>query len=231
MTPAFASFDYTTPDRRHTTQIWYPNLPGAWMTRCIRRGRSFYERDLLDHLYKAVPHGGTIVDVGAAFGNHTVFFGKFMADEVLAFEPQPGMASLLVLNCLHNGLTNVRCVSAALADSTATGWMTYGKCRPPPDQLTEKNGNNAVTTMRLDDYLAISPPCRVSLLKIDVQGSEMKVLRGAAETLKQHRPHIAIEAAKGHTEFKAIVSFLEGRYRHIGTFARSPTCHFAPIEE
>ena len=97
---------------------------------------------------------------------------------------------------------DVRC--AAVADSSGTAEFTkvldapaYSGLRqrgdlPPEAQRVEKV---SVRTERLDDVLADRPP--PTLIKIDVEGAELGVLKGAAETLQRHRPHVVFEHGAG----------------------------------
>jgi len=67
---------------------------------------------------------------------------------------------------------------------------------------------------------------RVSLLKIDVEGMEMDVLRGAAGLLEKDRPQLVIELATPAERAQA-EAFLAGLgYRNIGRFCHTPTYHF-----
>ena len=75
-------------------------LPGhdPYFIRKFERKRSFYEADVLLHLAHRGPRGGLFLDVGAHVGNHTLFFASFLADHVIAIEPNPATATLLRRN-------------------------------------------------------------------------------------------------------------------------------------
>lgn len=82
------TIDYRAPWRRLPDTLHFPELEDHVIDR-VRKNMRFYEADLLEYLYYAVPHAGLFVDVGANIGNHTLFFARYMAERVLAIEPQP----------------------------------------------------------------------------------------------------------------------------------------------
>jgi hypothetical protein len=73
--------------------------------RFIESSRTFYELELLEYAAACGPRGGVFIDVGANIGNHTVYFGKFLADFVLAIEPSPIAVRCLLRNIALNGVS------------------------------------------------------------------------------------------------------------------------------
>jgi FkbM family methyltransferase len=146
--------------------------------------------------------GHTVLDVGANIGAHAVFFSQAVSPGgiVLAFEPQWLMFQVLCANVAINSLDNVRCFNAALGEK-------QGRIRVP--QLDPRTTNNFgglslgpdgtkaehaacddVQVMRIDE-LGLKA-CR--LIKVDVEGMELTVLKGAVEVIKQFRPALYVEA-------------------------------------
>jgi FkbM family methyltransferase len=152
----------------------------------------FYEQGLLEYLREACPKDQTIIDVGANVGNHAVFFEKFaLAREVLVFEPNPPTADVLLKNLALNDCraVNTRYLRHGVGDGT-------GRWRVGAMPANNWGGTRLVAdpegsaTLRLDDLL---PDVRVALLKIDVEGMEAAVLRGAARLIVGSAPVIAVE--------------------------------------
>ena len=158
-----------------------------------------YERDelalLMQCLEGLVDRGGVAVDVGANVGNHALFFAAHFA-EVLAFEPHPRTHALLALNASLR--SNVRCFPFALSDRVGTAMLAT----PPgnagmasieqADGAADSRGAVEVPLRRLDDLAELAGR-RVALLKIDVEGHEAAVIRGAQAVLRRDRPAVVFE--------------------------------------
>lgn len=142
--------------------------------------------------------GCDIVDVGANNGNFTIDFALLVGDEgrVFAFEPQRLIYYQLCGNVFMNGLDNVFCENVALSDSNGEleiqipdynydGQVNFGDVRV--GNISGKKG--IVNAKRLDEYDFKD----LKFIKIDVQGFETYVLKGAEKTIKKHRPYIVFE--------------------------------------
>jgi FkbM family methyltransferase len=145
---------------------------------------------------------------------------------VLAIEPSSRESERLVRNLQVNSVSNVRLVRKAVSDCSASaellvaadvwsGHNTLGAFSyDTPLAIKEK-----VQTERLDAIVAEAGLARVDVIKMDVEGAEVRVLRGAVEALDRFRPLLLIEfadAALGHQGGSSaqIWDFLEGhRYR------------------
>jgi len=147
--------------------------------------------------------GAIAVDVGANIGILTLA----MCDAVIpnghvhAFEPDPSNFALLRTNVEANKLSAVTMLhQVALTD--ALGSVTLR--RPNDGSFTHVSsaGDSSTTTgievkaCTLDSYLPIFS--RLDLIKIDVEGHEPAVLRGAEETIRRFRPVMVIECAAAH---------------------------------
>ena len=149
-------------------------------------------------LAKILPEGGVAAEVGANLGAFTVPLAKKAGGQgrVYAFEPQPLIFQQLCANCAVNGLGNVEAFNAFCGDSA-------GEVKIPPidysreinyggfgiDQLPGNATGRPVRIMSLDS-LELR---RLDLLKIDVEGMELDVLRGAVENIRHRRPVIYLE--------------------------------------
>jgi FkbM family methyltransferase len=137
----------------------------------------------------AVDHPGCVVDVGANVGAFSLYqsIGKH-AERVIAFEPSPQVFLRLAKNIEINGLKNVQAVNAAVGDKT--GVLSFSEGRMSANCRVSETGSIKVACVRLDDELRDVPS--IDILKIDTEGYETNVLRGASETLKKTR-QIALE--------------------------------------
>lgn len=147
------------------------------------------------HLLELVSekHLRCVFDIGSYLGLHALFYSA-IADQVVAFEPAPRNYARLLDNLSLNGRTNVSTWNAALSDrSTLLDFMENGisqtgtlLTRAPHTQGFRRV---QVQAYRLDDLHLPRP----DLIKIDCEGAEMQVLRGAAETLRRYRPVVHLE--------------------------------------
>jgi FkbM family methyltransferase len=209
----------------------------------IRRSRTFYERYLLGHLAAHGPRGGVFVDVRANTGNHAVFFGKFLADHVVAVEPHPDLARILERNLRTNGIRGYSLVRCALGEAPGTGRLLL------PAGQENNLGGTRVTGLHepasaaagalapigtLDDTLASLDPAiarlPVRLVKVDVEGMEMAVSRGARELLRRQASQLVVELFGADVREAVFAHLVALGYRPLAKFRESdvPTVHFVP---
>lgn len=185
----------------------------------------FYEHPMLAWIHRNVPHGGTWVDVGANVGNHAVFFGKFMADTLVAFEPVERNYQHLRRNLAANCPGPFDKVLQAGAGSEA-GTMAYddpeGGTRWSQVKLS-KDGAHTVPVVTIDS-LGLKD---VRLIKFDCEGMEAVAVLGAIETIRRDLPELFIEIweDKELSRFKADLGLMG--YRLIERFGHAPTYHFS----
>ncbi len=168
------------------------------VTDMTRRG-GVYEHYIFDYIRDNIyTKGRTIIDIGANFGFHTLEFADLVGDgKVISFEPQKLIYYQLCGNIILNGYDNITAYNVALSDE-----HNYLKMENLQYNSTETinignahldayydSGYNEVEVRPLDSYEFDS----VSVIKIDVQGYEPRVLNGAIETIKRHKPVIFIE--------------------------------------
>jgi len=135
--------------------------------------------------------GGVCVDVGANVGLHTVLMSRLvgLAGRVFAFEPDPDNFRLLETNLRLNGGDNVTARECAVGDADgvcrlARNPRNWADCRVTSGLPGWRSHEVAMTT--LDAALPELPPGAVKFVKLDVQGSECRVLAGMRRTLARH---------------------------------------------
>lgn len=154
-----------------------------------------------------VGRGEIAVDVGANIGFYSYALSKLCA-RVEAFEPNP--ACIAVLEAY--GARNIRTHNVGL--SSHSGMLDLhtpvvdGKELAPFATVNVPATNyvsRTVAVRRLDDY-GFTP---VSFIKIDVEGHELEVIRGATQTLSREKPNLLIEVEQRHLFFPMQVVFDE----------------------
>ncbi len=169
---------------------------------------------------------GMCVDAGANIGNHALFFSAFF-ETVFAFEPNPATFRLLAINA---GLTgNIRCFDFGLSDVDGEAAfqvpkLNIGGARIVPDKAAQNDFAKRIAIRRLDGVADIASR-EIGLIKIDVEGNELSVLKGAAETIKRCKPIVIFEQQQREfTDGRSpCIDFLRASgYTAFHVFERSP---------
>lgn len=140
--------------------------------------------------------GDIAVDIGANIGAHTLPLAARVgaAGRVVAFEPVRMNFQLLCANIALNGLDNVDAIPEGLGEAESMVMIADRPTRADGNlgalALSEIPGDRPVRVRRFDD--AFDWP-RLRFMKIDVEGMEAEVLRGAAATLARLRPALYVE--------------------------------------
>jgi FkbM family methyltransferase len=159
--------------------------------------REYYEPELL-YLEKVLSPGKTFVDVGANFGIYTLIASALVGDagRVIAFEPSLQSFPVLQRNITLNGLTNIAAFRVALCDKRGAARL-YHADDPVSHSLGKdpswKDEGEEVATEILDHFIEQDKIQRVDVIKLDVEGAEELVLRGAKGALSRMRPVIIFE--------------------------------------
>ncbi|MBO8198748.1 FkbM family methyltransferase [Streptomyces smyrnaeus] len=166
-----------------------PHLPARLLTAACDLLYPRFEPEL-GRLADFCPYGGTAVDVGGWYGPWTRRLAR-RADRVVTLEPVPHLAHRLRAAAPPH--TEVLQAAASDHSGTATLWL-------PPDGRGDRGVSSLVR--REVHQATLDVPCLpldelgltdVTLLKIDVDGSELAVLHGAEATVTRERPALFIE--------------------------------------
>jgi FkbM family methyltransferase len=156
-----------------------------------------YEPETLRLLLIRVRPGSTFVDVGANIGAFTMPVARQIGSSgmVLAIEASPRVFPYLAHNVRVNGLSNVRLRNCAASDTSRplpfyeAPAEKFGMGSVGPQFLSEPT---LVPAETLDCILAEENVTEVSVLKVDVEGFEAAVFRGAARLLNGPRPPLVV---------------------------------------
>lgn len=172
---------------------------------------SYFEVDFLKDL---IEPGNVVIDVGANIGGITVPLAQKLGPEgyMVAFEPQQYIYHTLCGNIAVNNLTNTACFQRAVTDSDGQvvniplldpeKECNFGDNSPKYEKKSDVCIPVATCTI---DSLQLSQP---HLIKVDVQGGELEVLKGSIETIKRARPFLYVECEQKE-ESEEIIGFLK----------------------
>lgn len=170
--------------------------------------REIFQRKVYDH-YCVPTSGQTVVDAGAHIGCYTLRAASLVGPEgeVLAFEPSSGNYALLRENLKLNKLKNVSAMNFGLGESESRTrlWVQHLRAlnsttRKEGGEGSRIIGEEQVRIRRLDDVLEEQGIERLDLLKLDAEGAELAILKGARSTLSRFRPQIMGEAHPGWSD-------------------------------
>jgi protein O-GlcNAc transferase len=198
------------------------------IAKTIEATGGFYEAELLADVRSRLFFPQCAVDVGAHVGNHTLYFSKVLGLKTIAFEPNAATFELLETNVRENGVED-KCrlrraavgAAAGRVHAVASAETNSGMAR------VEADTSGDIPLLSLDDEL--KNDVRIDVIKIDVEGWELDVLRGAARVIQQHRPLLYVEASDA--TFAQVRAYLVTcRYVCWKRFNATPTFLFMPNE-
>ena len=165
-----------------------------FMEWCVYFGIVIEPREALFSLIKP---GDVVIDVGANIGEVTLGASARVGREgsVYSFEANPLVFEKLRRHIALNGVSNVNEYNMGLSDQAALvhfyspeGNRGGGRVAASGDAP----GGAAVNLIALDEFWT-ADKIRLDLIKVDVEGHEHKVLRGAEKTLRRHHPKLFVE--------------------------------------
>lgn len=166
-----------------------------------------YDLALSEAIYRLTNKASLCVDVGANIGYFSSLFAKY-GGTVYAFEPHPVIYDRLKKNCAS--LVNTQCLSLALDEKAGEADLYI------PSNFDSNEGiaslqpmvNSRVVKVKTKTFDEIFPSERVDVMKIDVEGHEISVLKGAIHALQAGRIlNIVFEDFAG--EKSQVIHFLE----------------------
>jgi FkbM family methyltransferase len=218
-----ASFDSVLLATRHGP-MWALRTD-AYITRCLEIYGEYCEAEA-DLFRQLVQPGMTVVEAGANIGAHTVMLARACAPgRLIAFEPQQRAFQLLCTNLTLNEIANVTAypealgAAAGVVELPAVDYAAAGNFGSVSPGLAQDGGEpwREGRTVRLRPLDSLELPA-CGLLKVDVEGWEAGVLRGAQATIARCRPILYVEndRAAHQAELIALIDALGyAQYWHV----------------
>jgi FkbM family methyltransferase len=160
----------------------------------------FYEAPTLEcikfSVLEKLKYRRTCLDIGANIGNHSLFF-SYLFDDIISFEPNPRAFLLLQANAMLN--KNIKPVNLGLSSTPGKSLASIGLHNIGGASLNIKRDNSIDVEFELntlDNFVFQNSIKNIDFIKIDVEGHEIEVLKGAQTVLDQYKPCIAIEILK-----------------------------------
>ena len=167
----------------------------------------FYEPVITGLFEKSLKRGDVVVDVGANLGYYTLLSAKLVGDtgKVYAFEPMHSAFERIKKNVSLNNFKNIILENAGISNKEEKLKVFFqNEYRVGIEQKGEKE---EVKFIVLDDYIKKHKIKKLSLLKIDTDGYDFKVVKGAINIIKKFRPIVTAEISP-YEDYKNFVNFL-----------------------
>ena len=165
---------------------------------------SVYENILENFYAYSVEPGDVVVDVGAHVGRHTIPMARAVGDggEVVAFEPLPNLWGRLSEEIQRNDVESIVTLHhCALSDAGGNSEFLYVEDSPGLSGLKERTSHAGheisrinVEVKRLDEVVPEGK--KISFIKVDAEGADFFILRGARRILSVDRPFIVFESGR-----------------------------------
>ncbi|QOI99730.1 MAG: FkbM family methyltransferase [Phycisphaeraceae bacterium] len=153
------------------------------------------------HIYRVcaavLRDGGVFYDIGANGGSVGIDVAKRTGGkaEVIAFEPQPSLAFAAAVSASANGFERFRVFSLMLGEADGEGTLYVPSHSIHASAVSREPGAAEIrcAVRSIDSLVAagLPPPW---VMKVDVEGGEMGVFKGSAETIRTHRPYLLFES-------------------------------------
>jgi FkbM family methyltransferase len=182
---------------------YYLSLPrhiGLYLTDSYMEEETF---EFIDLLNKDLIMNSTFIDIGGNVGLYSLYFKKKYNSKIFIFEPDNNNLELLYKTSKKNKLENFHILPFAVSDENkiknflldeytgATG--TLENISNIPQQRMKLNRYKNVLCVKLDD-LPIFELENISVIKIDTEGHELKVINGSINLIKKYLPIIIVES-------------------------------------
>jgi FkbM family methyltransferase len=198
-------------------QAWLTTESMRFQIRALK-ARFRDQKAEFDIISRHIRPGDVVCDIGANKGGFVYWLSRWVRNgRVVAFEPQPELARDLANFCRAIELRNVQVEAKAVYSHSGEQDLFLPTGHQPGASLhqtamaAQSFSTLSVPLVSLDDYFGEN--ANITLLKIDVEGAELGVLKGAERILRQHAPLLVFECENRHLapgSVQDVFSYLEG---------------------
>ena len=185
-------------------KIVMPDMASDYIQNRVATELEPYELEMLRDMKSHLSATDLVLDIGANIGNHTFYLAEVVGCKVVAFEPNESLVTAMQQSVqLNNNSNRVVIESCALGEESNI--CEFEKLIPEnigSQKLVCGHGDMQVRT--LDEFTFNEP---VKMLKIDVEGMELEVLKGAKKLIACDAPIIYVEALE-LSDFEVLHGFL-----------------------
>lgn len=190
---------------------------GLW---CALTGLD-YEQELAQFI-KLIKPGDVIFDIGANIGTYTIRAAHRTgpSGQVFSFEPISLTFNRLKHAISINGAINVRAYCNAIGKESGTATIHDGGRESSAGLLTNTGNAYQVEIVTLDEFTESLQLDRVDWVKMDIEGAEPLVVRGALKVIEKFKPAFLFENHDGGPETQRLLGNVGYRIGHFGESMR-----------
>ncbi|WP_297814229.1 FkbM family methyltransferase, partial [uncultured Helicobacter sp.] len=212
-------------------QMYLPFKETDYIQKLVWNTKVPYEYEMLQAMLTRIPRDSLVLDIGMNIANHSLFFAA-NGLRVMGFEANPKMSEIAKKSIALNGFEErILVYEFGLSDKEEIMHYAreipnnYGGMSLSKGKSTSGEGILCKTL----DSLKIQE--KISAIKIDVEGMESRVLKGARALIMKNRPIIYAEANYAQDFVKLERALETMDYVHWDTFGSSPTHLYLPLEQ
>jgi FkbM family methyltransferase len=135
--------------------------------------------------------GGVFLDCGALYGDTAIWAVWMGAGRVYSFEPNPEAMPYLVANTANHGRGRIVTLPFGVGASNSRMSLSINPSSPGSTRVIDAGGEGDVQIVALDDW-CVENDVKPDFIKMDIEGSEIDAIKGAAKTIMTRRPDLAI---------------------------------------
>jgi FkbM family methyltransferase len=200
-------------------QVIVPDSIESLTTYVLKEQQDWFEEEI-KVVRNMLQPGDVVIDIGANHGVYALSMAKAVGatGRVVAFEPATQTRTLLEASARLNGFDQLIVDHRGVAEKSGVAFLSIDNQCELNQIATSDSPVSAVESIELtslDDWLESSPPQRpIRLIKIDAEGQEMNILRGAEKLLEKHSPLILYEIRHDlHLHFELVEAFASHGYQ------------------
>lgn len=203
--------------------------PNDWIQKIQRITGQFYEIEMLQDIQNRLSskNNNVIIDAGAYIGNHSIFFATHCkASKVISFEPFKESYDKLMDNIRLNGLDDrITTYNCALGDKKGKAKINVLDSDNQGANKIDVGVKGNIKIIPLDTIL-LDDLDRLDLIKIDVEGMEIPLVKGSLKTIHKFSPILYIEAFEMSRLIELIKILSPLGYSIVDVFNATPTYLF-----
>lgn len=141
---------------------------------------------------------------GAYFGDHAIMVAQRISGKCIAFEPNPDQRAMLIRNAQINRIQNLVAIDMGLWDHDETSLTLVGYDSFAHPEESQASATGSFSTTSIDIYCKQEGIERLGLLMMDIEGAELRALKGANSFLQQeveHAPAIVFEVHRHYVDW------------------------------
>lgn len=152
-------------------------------------GRLDHDQNMLPLVIPFIKPGSIVIDAGAFIGDHTIAYAEAAGLDGLVFAFEPSKEAFKCLERNLQRMPNTTCFNKGLGSKTETKGIEKVPGNLGMNHISEGSGVSVVSIDELDMF-------GIDFIKIDCEGYELEILKGAKDTIEKFRPVMLIEVNK-----------------------------------